>query len=125
MGSLEVFARCIAALICSVGGVLTLSGLIDFANMHGAQKIVGTVVDYTQEYSSRGFLWKARVSYTFNGNECFYITRARTTRRGSTTIALYINEKGRIYEKTHAIEKTILGSVILLGTLIMTLIVMF
>jgi hypothetical protein len=125
MGSLEILARCIAALICGMGGIFLLSGLIDVANIHGAQKVLGTVVDYVQEYTTRGFLWKAKVAYTLNNQECFHITKARTMKRGTATVNLYVGTNGKIYEKAYAIEKMVFGGLILLATIIVALLVIF
>jgi hypothetical protein len=56
------------------------------------------IVDYVQEYTSRGFMWKAKVKYNLDGNDCFYIAKAKTSKRDAGIIKLRIGQDGKIVE---------------------------
>jgi hypothetical protein len=95
--------------IGALGVAIISSAVIDLINLVHAQAVVGDIVDFVQEYTTRGFLWKAKVQYQRDGITHTYITRARTTRRGTDHIKIYITDRGRIIEFNYMIEKIIIA----------------
>jgi hypothetical protein len=112
--NLDVFARIIGSIICGVGVLFLAFGVIEMIKISSATKVVGNVIDFVQEYTSRGFLWKAKVEFEHDGIQRTHITRARTMRRGSGPINLYVSKNGQVMEKLHAIENIIFGTLALL-----------
>jgi hypothetical protein len=99
------------ALIFGFGLVLIMIQIINLIMTKGSTKVVGRITNFFQEFTSRGFLWKASVEYELDGQTYKYITRARTARRSSGRMKLYITKRGRVIEPAHMVEMTLLGAV--------------
>lgn len=115
---LIVFAKIVALFIGIIGVILIASAAIDVVNMRQAEMIEAKLVDIVQEYTARGFLWRAKLHYQHNGEECMYITRARTRKRGTCKINIHVMKDGRVVEKNYMIEKLLLGIVFIAVTII-------
>lgn len=109
MFTLTQIAQVVGSIICAVGFFILLSGIIGLIATTKAQKVRGTIVDSVQEYTTRGFIWKAKVEYTLNNTTYFYITKLRTLRRGSDTIYLYVNKRGKIIEIGNVVWNIVFG----------------
>lgn len=108
---LESISYVITAIILIVGAVFLALGTHGLLMLKKSQRVEANVTNYTQEYTTRGFLWKANVEYEIDGKKKFYTTRARTTQRGSDTKTLYITNKGKIIERNFEIERICFGAV--------------
>lgn len=102
-------ANIIGAITASVGFIMLVYSMYIFYQIKRATPVHGMVVGNFQEFSTRGFLWKEKVEYEWNGTKNYYITVARTFKRGSHPLTLYVDEKGNVYEKGNAISKLLLG----------------
>lgn len=108
---IETVADIVKNAIFILGGLFLLSCLIDVIRLIGTKRVVGSVTDCVQEYTNRGFLWKTKVSYEYDGKERFYVLRARAFRRGSGDVNLRVTKRGRVVEIGHMVEKLIFGIV--------------
>lgn len=95
--------------ILTIGLYIFINGAVNMVATTKARRIQGTIVDCVQEYTARGFIWKVRVEYILDGVTNFYITKARTSRRSSGPISIYINKRGRIIERENAIWNITFG----------------
>ena len=109
MITLTEFIQAIGCALLLLGSFLMLRSIIAFVRIGSATVVPGRVVDHVQEYTSRGFIWKAKVAYVFNGEARFHVMSARTLRRGSDEIKLYLTKRGRVVEKEFAIESLVVG----------------
>lgn len=109
MTTIESVANIIGMAIGAVGLLFILNCIIDLVFLSSATKVQGKVIDHVQEYTSRGFLWKSKVSYVHNDKQYVYVLRARTRTRGTEDIELRVTKRGRIIEINHIVEKFVLG----------------
>ena len=121
MTDLQVYSLCIAGFIGLVGLIFIIRGLLTLSQCKSAELVNAEVVDMFQEYSARGFLWKAKVVYERAGKQHFYITRARSFKRGTCEIPIYIAQNGTIYEKSHAVAVFATGVGIVIGAIIIAI----
>ena len=111
MMAIESTAEFIGIVIGVLGALFLLSCLIDMIRWATAKCVQGTIIDCVQEFTSRGFLWRAKVAYMHNERQCFYVMRARSRKRGSGDVALRVTKRGHVVETNHMIEKCIFGVV--------------
>lgn len=111
--------RAIGLAISLIGLFIFTRSIIILVNIQSATTIIGTIIDYVQEYTTRGFLWRAKVRYMWNNKEYLHIMRVSTLKRGTDTIKLYIGKNGKVYEKEGAIRDLVFG----LFTLVLTIVV--
>ncbi len=62
-----------------IGLIMLVSGLFmlgascyKFIISRGYKTVYGNIVDFTQEYSTRGFIWKAKIEYEVDEKKYFY-----------------------------------------------------
>ena len=110
----------VSTLMCIGGAGLILIGLLPLAHIKSCTVIDGEIVGFTQEYSSRGFIRKAKVQYEFAGKTRTYISPARTFKRYTgEPIKLHVTEKGKIVDKWRAIEFSAIGALMIVISIIL------
>ena len=121
MTDLQVYSLLVVGFIGLIGLLFMIRGLLTLQQCKSAQLVHAEIVDMFQEYSSRGFLWKAKVVYERAGKEHFYITRARSFKRGTGTVPIYIASNGAVYERAHAISVFSSGIGIIIGAFVIAI----
>jgi hypothetical protein len=119
MFMIDSIAKIIVMSIGSLGVLFLISCIIDLIRLKTAQRVTGTIIDCVQEFTSRGFLWKTKVSYTYNDQQRFCILRARSTKRESGDVSLRVTKDGKIIEINHLVEKCLFGVLALTITFIL------
>ena len=113
----------VSTLMCLGGAALLLIALLPLAHLKSCEIVDGEIVNFTQEYSTRGFIRKAQVRYTFEGKTYTYTSPARTFKRYTgETIKLRVNDKGKIVDFGKAIEFSLMGVLmIVIAVILLTL----
>ena len=96
-----------------VGCFLAIKGVSDLLDIKDAKEIEATIIDHVQEYTARGFLWKAKVQYIWNNQRCFHVMRSRTLKRGTDTIKIYLDKSGRVIEKRYSVSNILFGVLVI------------
>lgn len=107
--TLSLIVLLIGCGLAVLGLVFVFHAAISLYMSRSYMKINAQIVDYIQEYTSRGFMWKAKVRYNLDGNDCFYITKAKTRKRGSGIVKLRMNKNGKIVEIDNIISNISFG----------------
>lgn len=116
---LEMFAKVINIVICLVGASFVAFGVVRMVQMSLSPLIEGKLIDITQEYTSRGFMRRAKIMYSYNGKEYIYITSAKTFKRHiGEAVGIRVNKKGRVVELGQSIEFLVIGALMLTSALI-------
>lgn len=118
MSILEIAQFVLYALIV-VGAVLCIVGISILLYAKTQRKVQGQIVDFTQEYSTRGFIRKSKIAYEIDGKENIYITQAKTFKRNSGPITLYATKNGNILEPGKYIEFFVFGLLIVILSVVL------
>lgn len=112
----------IGTLLCLGGAGCLAFGALRLVHRNSCQEVEGTILDYNQEYSTRGFIRKMKVTYTYNGREYTYTTSGRTFQRhAGGPIMLRLNKKGKVVEVGQCVELICVGALMILIAIIVLL----
>lgn len=118
MGLLENIMYVVCGLIGFFGLVMVSISVFNLIKTKKCTKITADIYDVCQEYTARGFIWKDRIKFVWNGEKRNYITKARSFSRGCGKLDIFVDEKGRVIEPKKCIENICIGAVAMLCALI-------
>lgn len=108
----------VCALLMGTGLAFVSIALYNLIATKKAQKIEADIYDVCQEYTARGFIWKDRIKFEWNGQKRNYITKARSFSRGCGTLTIYVDGKGRVIEPKKCIENILIGTLAIIISLV-------
>lgn len=119
-----IIAKIILILIGFGATLFAISGIIDIIYTKKCRKVDAIIIDYRQEYTARGFVFRKYVEYEIDGKRQRYITRAKTFgRKSGNTTTLYITKRGRVVEIPFAIERIIVGIIAITLSIVVALMI--
>lgn len=108
--------------VCGIAGffglVMISIAIYNLVRAKKCTKITADIYDVCQEYTARGFIWKDRIKFEWNGEKRNYITRARSMNRGCGKLDIYVDEKGRVIEPKKCIENIGIGVIAMICALV-------